>query len=173
MQGREQEPSWDAVRLRASVVVWNYAFWNGKANFAKKMAVGTKNVVLCLVFVCDCDTLVIASPFESVNLNGGLMTVRASSAHGMEKINVNGKPSFPLLFLSRKAFLELLSSHNFQGTDVDAIVLPLVPMFHTGTYNLPFRILKEKELIQLSGLQDFWNNVSLTGPRNVAPKYVW
>ena len=35
-------------------------------------------------------------------------------------------------------------------------------MFHTGTYNLPFRILKEIEVIQLSGLKDFWNNVSLT-----------
>ena len=55
-----------------------------------------------------------------------------------------------------KAFLKLLSSHNFQGSDVDSVVLPLVPMFHTGTYNLPFRILKEIEVIQLSGLKDFW-----------------
>ena len=61
-----------------------------------------------------------------------------------------------------EAFLELLNSHNFQGNDVDAIVLPLVPMFHTEAYNLPFRILKEQEVIQLSGLQDFWNNVSLS-----------
>jgi len=29
-------------------------------------------------------------------------------------------------------------------------------------YKLPFRILKEQEVIQLSGLQDFWNNVSLS-----------
>ena len=35
-------------------------------------------------------------------------------------------------------------------------------MFHTETYNLPFRILKEIEVIQLSGLKDFWNNVSLS-----------
>ena len=41
-------------------------------------------------------------------------------------------------------------------------VLPLVPMFHTEAYNLPFRILKEQEVIQLSGLQDFRNNVSLS-----------
>ena len=61
-----------------------------------------------------------------------------------------------------KAFLKLLSSHNFQRSDVDSVVLPLVPMFHTGTYNLPFRILKEIEVIQLSGLKDFWNNVSLS-----------
>ena len=33
----------------------------------------------------DCGTLVIVSPFESDNLNRGLMTVRASSAHDMEK----------------------------------------------------------------------------------------
>ena len=31
----------------------------------------------------DCDTLVIVLPFESDNLNRGLVTVRASSAHGM------------------------------------------------------------------------------------------
>ena len=61
-----------------------------------------------------------------------------------------------------KAFLELLSSHNFQGNEVDAIVLPLIPMFHTEAYNLPLRILKEQEVIQLSGLHDFWNNVSLS-----------
>ena len=35
-------------------------------------------------------------------------------------------------------------------------------MFHTEAYNLPFRILREQEVIQLSGLQDFWNNVSLS-----------
>ena len=57
---------------------------------------------------------------------------------------------------------KLLSSYNFQGSDVDTIVLPLVPMFHTGAYDLPFRILKEKEVIQLSGLQGLWNNVSLS-----------
>ena len=45
---------------------------------------------------------------------------------------------------------------------MDAMVLPLVPMFHTGAYNLPFRILNEEEVIQLGGLQNFWNNVSLS-----------
>ena len=61
-----------------------------------------------------------------------------------------------------KAFLELLSSHNFQGSDVDAKALPLVPLFHTSVYNLPFRVLNEKEVIQLSGLKNFWHNVSLS-----------
>jgi len=28
-------------------LIWNYAFWNGKANFAQKMAVGTKNIPQC------------------------------------------------------------------------------------------------------------------------------
>ena len=78
-------------------------------------------------------------------------------------LNVNGESIIPPPFLEQwKAFLGLLGSHNFQGSDVDAIVLPLVPMFHTEAYNLPFRILKEQEVIQLSGLQDFWNNVSLS-----------
>ena len=42
------------------------------------------------------------------------------------------------------------------------MVLPLIPMFHTEAYNLPLRILKEQEVIQLSGLHNFWNNVSLS-----------
>ena len=112
--------SWTLYQPHA--LVWNYAYWNGKVNFAKKMAVGTKNIPQC--------------QWESI---------------------------IPPPFLEQwKAFLELLNSHNFQGNDVDAIVLPLVPMFHTEAYNLPLRILKEQEVIQLSGLQDFWNNVSLS-----------
>ena len=112
--------SWTLYQPHA--LVWNYAFWNSKANFAKKMAVGIKNIPQC--------------QWEAI---------------------------IPPPFLEQwKAFLKLLSSHNFQGSDVDSIVLPLVPMFHTGTYNLPFRILKEIEVIQLSGLKDFWNNVSLS-----------
>ena len=112
--------SWTLYQPHA--LIWNYAFWNGKANFAQKMAVGTKNIPRC--------------QWESI---------------------------IPPPFLEQwKAFLGLLSSHNFQGSDVDAIVLPLIPMFHTEAYNLPFRILREQEVIQLSGLQDFWNNVSLS-----------
>ena len=112
--------SWTLYQPHA--LVWNYAFWNSKANFAKKMAVGIKNIPQC--------------QWEAI---------------------------IPPPFLEQwKAFLKLLSSHNFQGSDVDSVVLPLVPMFHTGTYNLPFRILKEIEVIQLSGLKDFWNNVSLS-----------
>ena len=47
----------------------------------------------------DCDTLVIVSPFESDNLNRGLMTVRASSAHGMgtKKNRGTGHPYRPPL----------------------------------------------------------------------------
>ena len=103
--------SWTLYQPHA--LVWNYEYWNGKYNFARKMAVGTKNIPQC--------------QWEAI---------------------------VPPPFLEQwKAFLELLSSHNFQGSDVDAKVLPLVPMFHTGVYNLPFRILNEKEVIQLSGLK--------------------
>lgn len=35
-------------------------------------------------------------------------------------------------------------------------------MFHSEAYILPLRILKEQEVIQLSGLHDFWHNVSLS-----------
>ena len=77
--------------------------------------------------------------------------------------DATGESIIPPPFLEQwKAFLELLSSHNFQGNEVDAIVLPLIPMFHTEAYILPLRILKEQEVIQLSGLHDFWNNVSLS-----------
>ena len=105
--------SWTLYQPHA--LVWNYEFWNGKYNFARKMAVGTKNIP-------QCQWEAIVSP----------------------------------PFLEQwKAFLELLSSYNFQGSDVDAKVLPLVPMFHTGVYNLPFCILNKKKVIQLSGLKNF------------------
>ena len=112
--------SWTLYQPHA--LVWDYAYWNGKTNFATKMAVGIKNIPQC--------------QWESI---------------------------IPPPFLEQwKAFLELLSSHNVQGNEVDAIVLPLIPMFHAEAYNLPLRILKEQEVIQLNGLQDFWNHVSLS-----------
>ena len=37
--------SWTLYQPHA--LVWNYAFWNSKANFAKKMAVGIKNIPQC------------------------------------------------------------------------------------------------------------------------------
>ena len=61
-----------------------------------------------------------------------------------------------------KAFIQKLSSRNFQGSEIDSIVAPLIPMFHSEAYILPLRILKEQEVIQLSGLHDFWHNVSLS-----------
>ena len=37
--------SWTLYQPHA--LVWNYAYWNGKVNFATKMAVGTKNIPQC------------------------------------------------------------------------------------------------------------------------------
>ena len=61
-----------------------------------------------------------------------------------------------------KAFLQLLGNGNFQGREVDALVTKMIPMFHTEAFHLPLRILKEHEVLQLSGLYGFWENVSLT-----------
>ena len=71
-----------------------------------------------------------------------------------------------------QTFLKVLSSGNFQGREMDAIVAPLIPMFHTEAYNLPFRILKEQEVIQLSGLQGFWTNVSLSDAELVPESWI-
>ena len=87
--------SWTLYQPHA--LVWNHAFWNSKANFAKRNG-------------CR---------------NQEYSTMSMGSHH-------------PLFFLEQwQAFLKLLCSHNFQGSDVDSAVLPLVPMFHTETYNKP------------------------------------
>ena len=71
-----------------------------------------------------------------------------------------------------QTFLKVLGSGNFQGKEMDTIVAPLIPMFHTEAYNLPFRILKEQEVIQLSGLQGFWTNVNLADAELVPEAWI-
>ena len=43
---------------------------------------------------------------------------------------------------------------------MDAILSPLLPLFHCECYNLPFRVLNEEEVTALSGLHGFWTRIS-------------
>ena len=43
---------------------------------------------------------------------------------------------------------------------MDAIVSPLLPLFHCQTYRTPFRILTEEEVAALSGLHKVWTRTS-------------
>ena len=56
--------------------------------------------------------------------------------------------------------LQVCESRNVRGRDMDAIVSPLLPLFHCQRYQTPFRILTEKEVAALSGLHDFWTRTS-------------
>ena len=73
-------------------------------------------------------------------------------------LNVNGNPSFPLLSLShRRLFLSYGAATTFKGV-MFAIVVPLVPMFHTEAHNLPFRILNEQKLVPETLLRNVSGN---------------
>ena len=43
---------------------------------------------------------------------------------------------------------------------MDAIISPLLPLFHCQSYSTPFRILTEEEVTALSGLHEVWTRTS-------------
>ena len=93
-------------------------------------------------------------------------------------LNVNGNPSFPLLSLSnRRLSLSYGAATTFKGV-MFAIVLPLVPMFHTEAHNLPFRILNEQKLVPETLLRNVSGNcfhsdlISALGSNTVLKSWV-
>ena len=57
-------------------------------------------------------------------------------------------------------FLQVCESRSAKGRDMDAVVSPLLPVFHCQNYQTPFRILSEEEVAALSGLHEFWTRTS-------------
>ncbi len=51
-----------------------------------------------------------------------------------------------------RAFIELIKSKNKQAKELDKVIGPLLPLFNCNVYNLPVRILREEEIMNLSGL---------------------
>ena len=43
---------------------------------------------------------------------------------------------------------------------MDAIISPLLPLFHSRCYSIPFRVLNEEEVAALSGLHAVWTRIS-------------
>ena len=44
-------------------------------------------------------------------------------------------------------FLRLCENRNMQGNEIDEALAPLLPLFHCDNFCLPFRILKETEVV--------------------------
>ena len=56
-------------------------------------------------------------------------------------------------------FLQVCENRSIRGKDMDAIISPLLPLFHCQCYNIPFRVLTE-EVTALSGLHGVWTRIS-------------
>ena len=57
-------------------------------------------------------------------------------------------------------FLQICESRCVRGKDMDAIISPLLPLFHCQCYSIPFRVLTEEEVSALSGLHEIWIRIS-------------
>ena len=60
-----------------------------------------------------------------------------------------------------KKFIHLLQRKGAHAKDFDPLIGPLLPMFNCNTYKLPMRLLQETEIMNLSGLGDFWTHTSI------------
>ena len=60
-----------------------------------------------------------------------------------------------------KKFIHLLQRKGAHAKDFDPLIGPLLPMFNCDTYKLPMRLLQETEIMNLSGLGDFWTHTSI------------
>ena len=60
-----------------------------------------------------------------------------------------------------KKFISLLQKKGSHANDYDPLIGPLLPMFNCKTYKLPMRLLQESEIMNLSGLGDYWVHTSI------------
>ena len=60
-----------------------------------------------------------------------------------------------------KTFLDLLKKGNRISRKFDETIAPLLPLFGCNTYQVPFRVLREQEVMNLSGLGSYWVNTSI------------
>ncbi len=110
--------SWTLYQPHA--LVWNYAYWNGRANFGSMPP----------------------WPYSKIP-------------------QLKWEQIIPPPFLKAwHKFLQVCENRSIRGKDMDAILSPLLPLFHCECYNLPFRVLKEEEVAALSGLHGFWTRIS-------------
>ena len=81
---------------------------------------------------------------------------------GANKIpHLNWEQIIPPPFLKAwYKFLQACESRCVQGKEIDEILSPLLPLFHSKSYSTPFRILTEEEVAALSGLHGAWTRIS-------------
>ena len=60
-----------------------------------------------------------------------------------------------------KKFIHLLQKKGAHAKDFDPLIGPLLPMFSCKTYKLPMRLLQESEIMNLSGLGDYWTHTCI------------
>ena len=78
----------------------------------------------------------------------------------------NGKiPSLPW-----QKFLSLLQSSTGGSNGFDEAIVQLIPMFNGSQIRIPIRILKEREILQLSGLDGLWANTSIDDAERLPEK---
>ena len=67
----------------------------------------------------------------------------------------------PPFLMPWKKFLSLLQSSASGSQGFDETIQQLIPMFNGSQIRIPIRTLKEREVLQLSGLEGLWSNTSL------------
>ena len=60
-----------------------------------------------------------------------------------------------------KKFIHLLQKKGSHARDFDPLIGPLLPIFNCDTFKLPMRLLQETEIMNLSGLGNFWTHTKL------------
>ena len=67
----------------------------------------------------------------------------------------------PPFLLPWRKFISLLQSNGTGSKGFDDTIKQLIPMFNGSQIRLPIRTLKEREVLQLSGLDGLWSHTSL------------
>ena len=93
---------------------------------------------------------------------------------GENKIpNLHWEDFIPPPFLQPwKKFLILLQGQKCGSKGFDDTIAQLIPMFNGSHIRLPFRILSEREVLQLSGLEDLWTNTSFEGAERLPERVI-
>ena len=78
----------------------------------------------------------------------------------------------PPFLLPWKRFLTLLQGPKCGSQGFDETVTQLIPMFNGSHIRIPIRILKEREVLRLSGLENLWTNTSIEDAERLPEKVI-
>ena len=78
----------------------------------------------------------------------------------------------PPFLLPWQKFLSLLQSSTGGSKGFDETIAQLIPMFNGSQIRIPIRILKERGILQLSGLDGLWANTSIDDAERLLEKVI-